>query len=95
MEVGEAVDGTTGDEDGVAGADEAGLAGEGKGEGSFEAVDGFFVGVVAVGDGDAGCGLDVELEDGDGVAGGGAVDEEADGEAADADLFGGGGHGWF
>jgi hypothetical protein len=90
VEVFEAVDDSARDEDGVAGPALPCLAVDGVGEDALEAVGGLFVGVVAVGSGDFGSGGDFELEHGDGASGGLGVDEEADSEASDADLFLGG-----
>jgi hypothetical protein len=66
------------------------LAVDGVGENALEAVGGLFVGVVAVGGGDFSSGGDFELEHGDGASGGLGVDEVADDEASEADLFVGG-----
>jgi hypothetical protein len=87
VEVLEAVDDSSGDEDGAAGAAFHCLAVDGIGEGALEAVAGLIVGVVAVGDGDFGSGGDFEPEHGEGASGGLRGDEVADGEASEADLF--------
>jgi hypothetical protein len=90
VEVFEAVDGSARDEDGVARAAFHCFAVDGIGEDALEAVGGLFVGVVAVGGGDFSSGRDFELEHGDGASGGLGVDEVADDEASEADLFAGG-----
>ena len=61
----------------VAGADFDFASFEREGDDAFDAVDGFLVGVVAVGDGHFGSGGDVELEDGDGACGVLGFDQEA------------------
>jgi ATP-dependent RNA helicase RhlE len=91
-EVVEAVDDAAGDDEGVTGGGFVALGfarggPEGEGERAFEGVTGFFVGVVAVGDGDFGSGGDGELEHGERGWGGGAVNEVADGEAGETNLF--------
>jgi hypothetical protein len=67
VKVVEAVDRSARDAERVAGADFDFVSFEREGDDAFDAVDGLLVGVVAVGDGDFGCGGDVELEDGDGA----------------------------
>jgi hypothetical protein len=93
VEVIEAVDDSAGDAEDVAGADLGREAVDGHGEDAIEAVDGFFVGVVAVSGGDFGSGSNVEFEHGDGVVRGGAFEVETDDYLAEADLFFG--HWWI
>ena len=57
---------------------------------AFEAVDGFVVGVVAVGDRDFGSGGDFELEHRERGAGGGSVDVETEIDLTEAEFFRGG-----
>jgi hypothetical protein len=81
VEVVETVDRAARDNDDLTGAELSDLAFDCECEYALEAVCGFFVGVVAVRDGDLAGGGYVKLEHGDGVVGLVAFDEVTDGEA--------------
>jgi hypothetical protein len=87
VEVIETVNGSAMDEDGIARAALHCFAIDREAKDALEPVGRLFVGIVAVGDGDLGSGGDLKLEHGDGASGVLGLDEVADREAADADLF--------